>query len=329
MAECGQKNLSDCHKETELTGKQLLHNRDSIEAVYVGCFYTSYSEDEDVCKISGIALLHDGLILIADRHNDKLNLYGSHFDLLSQLELTDTPIAMLALDGSDVLVSLDDSCLQRISVLPDDTLSPGPTIKLKMMFIQMTRLDDNILALVLEISSKKACCFTRSETQDFKLVITDTNGKIITNILSETRTEGGILSETRRMTINQDQKTIYLVTGDIPHVSGGDKCVALSLGGQIIFTYQDRTCSPFKGVCCDSEGHVFLTCQRNKVITLNTNGEAVQDIIDVPVQTPIENIPNEFFAFVAFDHLNKRLYIEWEHWGVDTKVLIYDLRRSS
>ena len=329
MADCGQKNTLDCQKGTELTEKQFLTNRGSIEAVYVGCLYTSYSEDEDVCKISGIAFLRDGLILIADRHNDKLNLYGPKFDLLSQLELKDTPIAMLALDGSDVLVSLGDSCLQRISVLPDDTISPGPTIKLKMMFIQMTRLDDNILALVLERSIKKSCCFTRSETQDFKLVITDTNGKIITDILSETRTEGGILSETRRMTINQDQKTIYLVTGDIPHVSRGDKCVALSLDGQIIFTYQDRTCSPIRGVCCGSEGHVFLTCQRNKVITLNNKGEAVQDIIDVPVQTPIENIPNEFFAFVAFDQLNKRLYIEWEHWGVDTKVLIYDLRRSS
>ena len=329
MAEGGQKNTLDCKKGTELTEKQFLTNRDSIEAVYVGCFYTSYSEDEDVCKISGIAFLRDGLILIADRHNDKLNLYGPDFDLISQLELKATPIAMLALDGSDVLVSLDDSCLQRISVLPDDTISPGPTIKLKMMFIQMARLGDNILALVLERSSKKSCCFTRSETQDFKLVITDTNGKIITNILSETRTEGGILSETRRMTINQDQKTIYLVTGNIPHVSGGDKCVALSLGGRIIFTYQDRTCSPFKGVCCDSECHVFLTCQRNKVITLNNKGEAVQDIIDVPVQTPIENIPNEFIAFIAFDQLKKRLYIEWEHWGVDTKVLIYDLRQSS
>ena len=156
-------------------------------------------------------------------------------------------------------------------------------------------------------------------------MITDINGKILTNILTETRVDrsGGILSETRAMAVSPDHKAIYLVTGNIPHTCGGDKCVALSFDGQIIFTYQDKTRTTIKGVCCDSEGHVFLI---NKVIMLNNKGERLKDIIDVLLQSEINNIPNEFIEYIAFGQLNWRLYVGWERWCVESWVLICNIR---
>ena len=118
MAEGVQTNSFD----DEQALKQFQRYPDTIEAVYVGCISNLDPDDEEICNISGIQFLRDGLILLADNCNSKLELFRPDFELISEVTLKCTPVAILALKTSGIIVSLDNSCLQQVNI---QTIGPG------------------------------------------------------------------------------------------------------------------------------------------------------------------------------------------------------------
>ena len=236
---------------------------------------------------------------------------------------------MLARNTSDIIVALDGTGLQQVKLQVDNTLAMGIAIKSNLYFMILATLGDKVLAAIIDSKSgiETGCCFNRRRTiVEVKLVITDNNGKILKNVATE-RTKNksdGMLAEASAIATSPDHNIIYLLTGY--HVYGKDKCVAMSLDRQIIFTYQDEMHAGIRGICMGPEGFVFLSVHKNKVIMLNDKGEKLEDIINVPLRDPQSSTPdNEFVGYIAFDKSSRKLYVDWKYWYNENRVLAYKI----
>ena len=164
--------------------------------------------------IKSYEMLPDGRQLIADYNNNKMKLYDSNNQYLSELVLPDSPLSVVILSETEAMLSLPNiTSLQYINI--DTHLSLSQTIKVNYEPLAMVKYGDDILATVYDMF--------------WKVLVMDNNGTVKRKIYQG---NGSIFIWPYFIGLSVDQKTVYVVD----EVKG---CIGLTMNGNVVFQYRD------------------------------------------------------------------------------------------
>ena len=237
-------------------------------AIYTGELKTRNATDTREPNITPYEKLPDGRHLIVDNQNNKLKLYDSNNQYLSELVLPDMPASAVLLRDNEVMLSLPNiTSLQYINI--GTHLSLSQTKKVKYKPLAMVKYGDDILATI-----RDGFC---------KVVVIDNHGTVKRTIYQD---NDSIFSSPFYIGLSVDQKTVYVV--------GQDKgCIGLTMDGNIVFQYQDQTMKYYAGPAV-GRASVFISVTPGKgysVRRLSLRGDFMEDM-DLGNSVPLKIADN-------------------------------------
>ena len=229
------------------------------DLIYTGELKTRTATDTEDPSISSYEILPDGRQLITDEDNNKLKLYDSNNQYLSELVLPDMPVSAVILRDNEVMLSLPNiASLQYINIGTDLSLSQ-PAKKVNYQPLAMVKYGDNILATLRDVRYRFC-----------KVAVIDNHGTVKRTIYKD---NCSIFSSPFYIGLSVDQKTVY--------VGDGDKgCIGLTMDGNIVFQYQDQTMKYYAGLAV-GRASVFIGVTPGKgwsVRRLSLRGDFMEDM---------------------------------------------------
>ena len=201
-------------------------------AIYTGELKPRTATDIKNPLIASYEILPDGRQLITDYNNNKLKLYDTNNQYLSELALPHIPLTVVILSNNEATLSLPNiTSLQYINIGTD--LSLSQTIKVNYKPLAMVKYGDDILATV--------------QYRFWNVVVIDNLGTVKRKIYQD---NGSIFGSPCHLGLSDDQKTVYVVDMD-------KGCIGLTMDGNIVFQYQNQKVKYYGGLAVSSDS--FLT----------------------------------------------------------------------
>ena len=242
-------------------------------AIYTGELKPRTATDTKNPWITSYQILPDGRQLIADNQNNKLKLYDSNNQYLSELVLPDWPFSVVILRDNEVMLSLPNTTsLQYINI--GTHLSLSQTKKVNYIPLAMVKYGDDILATV--------------RVRFCKVAVIDKNGTLMKTIYQD---NGSIISSAYFIGLSVDQKTVYIVDQD-------KGCIGLSMDGNVVFQYQDQKVKYYGGLAIgrDSVFICVLPGRGPSVRRLSLRGDYIEDM-DLGNSWPLKIADNQLIIF--------------------------------
>ena len=233
-------------------------------AIYNGELKPKSPSDTEDPVIISYETLSAGRQLIADMKNNKLKLYDSNNQFLSELVLNDMPLSVVSLCDSKAVVSLPFiQSLQYITI--DTDLAVLKTKTVNYQPVAMIKYGDDILATVRD--------------KLWKVIAIDTNGTVKRTIYQD---NGSLFRRPYYIDLSVDQKTVYVV----------DKykgCIGLSMNGHVLFQYQEQKVKMYGGLAVGRD-YLFICVREGnyvKIRRLSLSGDDSEDL-DLGNAVPLE-----------------------------------------
>ena len=237
-------------------------------AIYTGELKPRTTTDTKNPAIRSYEKLSDGRQLITDYKNNKLKLYDSNNEFLSELTLTDMPLSVLSLSDTVAVVSLPIIySLQYITIGTD--LAVSETKKVNYKPVAMVKYGVDILATVND--------------RFVKVAVIDNNGIVKRTIYQD---NGSIFRRPFYIDLSVDQKTVYVVDHD-------EGCIGLSMDGNVVFQYQDQKVKNYVALAVGKDCLFIGVNEGNgaKVRRLSLSGDDAEDL-DLGKTLPLKLIDN-------------------------------------
>ena len=242
-------------------------------AIYTGELKARTATDTKNPGITTYEMLPDGRQLITDFNNNKLKLFDSNNQYLSELVLPDMPVSAVILRDSEVMLSLPNiASLQYINI--GTHLSLSQTKKVDYRPLAMVKYGDDILATI-----RDGYC---------KVVVIDNHGTVRRTIYQD---NGSLFSKPWYIGLNVDQKTVYVVDQD-------KGCIGLTMDGNNVFQYQDQQVKYYAGLAV-GRASVFIGVTLGKsysVRRLSLRGDFMEDM-DLGIFWPLKIADNRLIIF--------------------------------
>ena len=246
-------------------------------AIYTGELKARTATDTRDPVIASYEVLPDGRHLIVDNQNNKLKLYDSNNQYLSELVLPGIPFSVVILRDNEVMLSLPGiNSLQYINI--GTHLSLSQTIKVNYRPLAMVKYGDDILATLRDVRDGF-----------WKVVVIDNHGTVKRTIYQD---NGSIFSSPFYIGLSVDQKTVY--------VGDDDKgCIGLTMDGNIVFQYQDQKMKIYAGLAVGTDS-LFIGVAPGRrswsVRRLSLRGDYMEDK-DLGNSWPLKIAENRLIIF--------------------------------
>ena len=224
-------------------------------AIYTGELKPRTTTDIETTTMISYESLSDGRQLICDPVNNKLKLYDSTNQFLSELTLPDKPYSVVLLSDTQAVVSLPNiNTIQYITI--DTDLAVSETKKVGYEPVAMVKYGDDILASIYDRFKKVA--------------VIDNHGTVKRVIYND---NGSLFSKPYFIGLSVDQKTVYIVDID-------KGCIGLSMDGNVVFQYQDQKVKLYDGLAVGRNCLFIGVLQGNdiKVRRLSLSGDDAEDL---------------------------------------------------
>ena len=242
-------------------------------AIYTGEMKARTTTDTVMPVITSYELLPDGRQLVTDQKHQKLKLYDSNNQFISEITLPGMPWHVVLLNDHEAVVSLSDiRSLQYIAIGADIALSD--TKKVNFEPAAMVKYDDDILATVPD--------------RIWKVAMIDNHGTVRRTIYQD---NGSLFSKPWYIGLSIDQKTVYVVDVD-------NGCIGLTMDGNVVFQYQDQKAKHYSGLAV-GRNYLFIGVRQgndNKVRRLSLSGDYLGDM-DLGNSRPRKLIDNNLIIF--------------------------------
>ena len=205
--------------------------------------------------ISSYEKLPDGRQLITDCDNNKLKLYDSANQFLSELTLPGKPLSVVSLSDTEAVVSLPIIySLQYITIGTDLAVSESKKVNYQPW--AMVKYGDDILATVGD--------------GIFKVAVVDNKGTVKRTIYKD---NDSLFSMPYCIDLSVDQKTVYVVDQN-------KGCIGLSMDGKVVFQHQNQKVKYYAGQAVGRDCLFIGVEQGNdvKVRRLNLSGDDADDL---------------------------------------------------
>ena len=251
-------------------------------AIYTDELKTNTKTDTMAPFIRSYEKLSDGRYLIADATNQKMKLYDSNKQFISELAIPDYPMSVVVLCDTEAVVSLPFiETLQYITIGTD--LALAKTKKVNYQPCAMVKYGNDILATV--------------SVSFFNVAVIDKHGNVKRTIY---RDNGSLFSAANYINVSIDRKAVYVVDAD-------KGCIGLSMDGNVMFQYQDQKVKIYGGLAVGRDC-LFIGVDRGndmKVRRLSLNGDDAEDL-DLGFSRPLK-IKDNNMIIVTRDGKNNRL----------------------
>ena len=246
-------------------------------AIYTGELKLRTTTDTKTTTMISYDKLPDGRKLIIDCENNKLKLYDSTNQFLSELTLPDIPWSVVSLSDSEAVVSLPFiNSLQYITIGTDLAVSESKKVNYRPG--AMVKYGDDILAIVND--------------RFVKVVVIDNHGTVKRPIYQD---NGSLFSEPFDIGLSVDQKTVYIVDQN-------KGCIGLSMDGNVEFQYQDQKVKNYAGLAVGRDCLLIGVSEGNdgKVRRVSLSGDDVEEL-DIGVSMPLKITDNHLIIFNVDD----------------------------
>ena len=236
--------------------------------IYTGELKTRTTTDTKDPRISSYEKLPDGRQLICDSNNNKLKLYDSNNEFLSELTFPGMSLKVVSLCDTQAVVSLPAfKSLQYITIGTD--LAVSETKKFNYQPFAMVKYGDDILATVHD--------------RFWKVAVIDKHGTVKRSIYQD---NGSLFSKPIHIGLSVDQKTVYIVDQD-------KGCIGLSMDGNVVFQYQDQKVEHYVRLAVGRDCLFIGVNEGNgaKVRRLTLSGDDAEDL-DLGKSFPLKLIDN-------------------------------------
>ena len=245
-------------------------------AIYTGELKPRTATNTKNPRIRSYEILPDGRQLIADNQNNKLKLYDSNNQYLSELVLPDMPFSAVLLRDNEVMLSLPGIfSLQYINI--GTHLSLSGTKKVNYIPLAMVKYGDDILATARD----GFCGFCI-------VVVIDNYGTMKRTIYQD---NDSIFRKPFYIGLSIDQKTVYVVDED-------KGCIGLTMDGNVVFHYQDQKVNFYAGLAVGRDS-VFMGVSPGRgmsVRRLSLRGDFMEDM-DLGDSWPLKIADNHLVIF--------------------------------
>ena len=243
-------------------------------AIYTGEMKLRTTTDTEIPIISSYEALPDGRQLVTDSKNNKLKLYGSNNQFMSELASLDMPWNVMLLNDREAVVSLPG--IRSLKYITFDTagLAVSDTKKVNFEPAAMVKYGDDILATVCD--------------RFWTVAVIDNRGTVRRTIYQD---NGSIFSRPIYIGLSIDQKTVYVVDMD-------KGCIGLSMDGNVVFQYQDQKAKHYSGLAV-GRNYLFIGANQGddcKVRGLSLRGDYLGDM-DLGNSRPRKMIDNNLIIF--------------------------------
>jgi hypothetical protein len=231
-------------------------------------------DDEQSCQITGLCQLQNGTIVLTEMNNKAIKALDSGtYQVTSTYNLSNYPMDICCMEGSEALVVLYKSTIQYISIDTDD-------------HIELTR--KKVLThdcICLAYCNRKI--YVGSST---RLYIYDTKWVKIDEITNDLFGDDRIFSDQFSIAVSEsdDSNTIY-----IAEENNGMFAIEIT-GQEVAMTWKFKDCQVFKasGLCLDTAGNVLL-CDKGseRLIKMNREGMILGILLDSSSEIQTLNIP--------------------------------------
>ena len=247
-------------------------------AIYTGELNTRTANDTKAPVIISYEKLSDGRQLITDNENNKLKLFASNNQFLSELVLPGRPWSVMLLCDTEAVVSLTSiKSLQYITIGTNLSLSE---IKKKVNYppAAMVKYGDDILATVSD--------------RFWKVAVIDKRRTVKKTIYQD---NGSLFSEPYFIDLSVDQKTAYVVDQN-------KGCIGLSIDGNVVFQYQDQKVEYYAGLAVGRDCLFIGVEQGNDVNVrrLSLSGDSAEDM-DLGLSWPLKITNSNLTVFNVND----------------------------
>ena len=253
-------------------------------AIYTGELKTRTATDTRDPDIMSYEILPDGRQLMTDAQNNRLKLYDSNNQYVSELVLPDIPFSVMILRDNEVMLSLPNiSSLQYINIGTD--LSLSQTKKVNYQPLAMVKYGDDILATLRDVRDGF-----------WKVVVIDNHGTVKRTIYQD---NGSLFSRPVYIGLSVDQKTVYVVD----YHKG---CIGLTMDGNVVFQYHDQKMKIYAGLAV-GRASVFIGVTPGKgwsVRRLSLRGDFMEDM-DLGNSVPMK-IADNGLVVLNFDDKGER-----------------------
>ena len=243
-------------------------------AIYAGELRTRTTTDAEIPAITSYEMLPDGRQLITDRDNNKLKLYDSNNQLMSELTLPDIPWDVVLLNDREAVVSLPRIRSMKYITIDTAGVTVSDTKNVNYKSRAMVKYGDDILATVCD--------------RFWTVAVIDNRGSVNRTIYQD---NGSIFSRPGYIGLSIDQKTVYVV--DV-----GKGCIGLTMDGNVVFQYQDQKVELYVGLAVGRDC-LFIGVRYSedyKVQRLSLRGDYLGDM-DLGNSRPRKMIDNNLIIF--------------------------------
>ena len=111
------------------TSRQSLKPEKPGSTDLVSSFNGRTSTDLDTCWFTGVEYLHDGRIIVVDRNNYKIKVFGTDHSLQTEVKLQHQPFGLTLMSASEFAVTIPRENKIEIFSLSGMTLTPSSTVQ--------------------------------------------------------------------------------------------------------------------------------------------------------------------------------------------------------
>ena len=231
---------------------------DDRQVVYLGERDISLSSDQrEKILVPMMELLPDGRLLLCDKSNCQVDLFGSNNEIISSIGLTSAPCGMAVMSPKEIIICLPEKkCLQILKISKKNKLKSKEKFKTELPYGMFLKHEENLIA-----------CSVTNKMRYIDII--SRHGRLI-SLLRKEPVSGRMVSNTHCCS---DGSVIY-----IAGMKGG--CIGISLNGEEIFRFTDETMTLYSGICTISDGCVCLTgYDSDNIVLLKNNGTSVTELV--------------------------------------------------
>ena len=217
-------------------------------------------DDSNECWYTGATFLADGRLVLVDRANRKLKLFGKNYRLLNAISFSSKPWDVTVVNETEVAVSLPEEHGIQLMSLEDDDVSPT----------EYFNTDEACFGLKFVRGKFLALCY---DGRPPSLKIISSDGRELAAIAADD--DGSpLFSRPIYVTSNSAGTVIYVSDERRGNIT------TLTETSEHCFTYSTLDMNHAAGLTLDREGHLFVCRNHSKSVqVVSPEGDRVKTII--------------------------------------------------
>ena len=228
--------------------------------------YVKLSDDRSIPRITGLAVMATGEIVLCDFDNDKIKLMDSSDTLQDSLKLNAEPWDISIVDTKTVIVTLPDAeQLQYIEVFP--RLTPGRVLQLDKY------------CCGVHVTADKIFTSCHNQPGEGEVRILDLDGNLLQQ-LGINKDGSFLFTSPYYIAVSPSEKKIFVSD------TGGNSVTCMTMDNDVVYKYRDNKMKLAPGLYCDGGDNIIVCGPDSKnVKVISAAGKKHCDLV-----TPREDL---------------------------------------